>query len=306
MSLNIIFMGTPDFAVPILSTIFKSKHKILSVYTQNPKKSSRGQKINKSPVHKLSQELGLYIRHPDQLEEKKEIEYIKKLNPDVVVIVAYGKIIPSKILEIENIKFINIHASLLPRWRGAAPIQRSIIEMDHETGISIMKVVPELDAGPFLIQEKIKIDKHDNYISLSQKLSSLGSKLILKSFDLIESNNFNLTNQDHDEATYAKKIKKSEAEIDWNIPAKNLIAKINGLSPFPGAWFKHKDSRLKIINALEHDQSGEAGQILDDNLIVGCKEKSIKILSIQKEGKKILKTKDFLAGYKIKKGEKLS
>ena len=306
MSLNIIFMGTPDFAVPILSTIFKSKHKILSVYTQNPKKSSRGQKINKSPVHKLSQELGLYIRHPDQLEEKKEIEYIKKLNPDVVVIVAYGKIIPSKILEIENIKFINIHASLLPRWRGAAPIQRSIIEMDHETGISIMKVVPELDAGPFLIQEKIKIDKHDNYISLSQKLSSLGSKLILKSFDLIESNNFNLTNQDHDEATYAKKIKKSEAEIDWNIPAKNLIAKINGLSPFPGAWFKHKDSRLKIINALEHDQSGEAGQILDDNLIVGCKEKSIKILSIQKEGKNILKTKDFLAGYKIKKGEKLS
>ncbi len=306
MSLNIIFMGTPDFAVPILSTIFKSKHKILSVYTQNPKKSSRGQKINKSPVHKLSQELGLYIRHPDQLEEKKEIEYIKKLNPDVVVIVAYGKIIPSKILEIENIKFINIHASLLPRWRGAAPIQRSIIEMDHETGISIMKVVPELDAGPFLIQEKIKIDKHDNYISLSQKLSSLGSKLILKSFDLIESNNFNLTNQDHDEATYAKKIKKSEAKIDWNIPAKNLIAKINGLSPFPGAWFKHKDSRLKIINALEHDQSGEAGQILDDNLIVGCKEKSIKILSIQKEGKKILKTKDFLAGYKIKKGEKLS
>ena len=306
MSLNIIFMGTPDFAVPILSTIFKSKHKILSVYTQNPKKSRRGQKINKSPVHKLSQELGLAIRHPDQLEDIKEIEYIKKLNPDVVVIVAYGKILPSKILEIGNIKFINIHASLLPKWRGAAPIQRSIIEMDHETGISIMKVVPELDAGPFLIQEKIKIDKYDNYISLSQKLSLLGSKLILKSFDLIESYNFNLTNQNHDEATYAKKIKKSEAEIDWNIPAKNLIAKINGLSPFPGAWFKHKNSRLKIINALECDQSGEVGQILDDNLMVGCKEKSIKILSIQKEGKKILKTKEFLAGYKIKKGEKLS
>ena len=204
MSLNIIFMGTPDFAVPILSTIFKSKHKILSVYTQNPKKSRRGQKINKSPVHKLSQELGLAIRHPDQLEDIKEIEYIKKLNPDVVVIVAYGKILPSKILEIGNIKFIHIHASLLPKWRGAAPIQRSIIEMDHETGISIMKVVPELDAGPFLIQEKIKIDKYDNYISLSQKLSLLGSKLILKSFDLIESNNFNLTNQNHDEATYAK------------------------------------------------------------------------------------------------------
>ena len=229
----------PDFSVTILSTIFKSKHKILSVYTQNPKKSRRGQKINKSPVHKLSQELGLAIRHPDQLEDIKEIEYIKKLNPDVVVIVAYGKILPSKILEIGNIKFINIHASLLPKWRGAAPIQRSIIEMDHETGISIMKVVPELDAGPFLIQEKIKIDKYDNYISLSQKLSLLGSKLILKSFDLIESNNFNLTNQNHDEATYAKKIKKSEAEIDWNIPAKNLIAKINGLS-LSGVRFKHK------------------------------------------------------------------
>ena len=158
---------------------------ILSVYTQNPKKSRRGQKINKSPVHKLSQKLELAIRHPDHLEDIKEIEYIKKLNPDVVVIVAYGKILPSKkFLALKILNFINIHASLLPKWRGAAPIQRSIIEMDNETGISIMKIVPELDAGPFLIQEKIKIDKYDNYISLSQKLSLLGSKLILKSFDL--------------------------------------------------------------------------------------------------------------------------
>ena len=305
MSLKLIFMGTPEFAVPILISLYKSKHDILSVYTQSPKKSNRGQKINISPIHKISNELGLNVRHPDKLN-KEEIDHIKKLSPNIAVVVAYGKLIPSDLLNISNIKFINIHPSLLPRWRGAAPIQRSIIEMDSVTGVSIMKIIPELDAGPYLLQEKIKIEKKDNYISLSKKLSLLASELILKSLEMIEQNNFILTNQDKSKVTYAKKIEKKESEIIWNIDAKSLIAKINGLSPYPGAWFKHKGKRFKIIKAEEFDQSGTAGQVLDDNLTIGCKYKSIKILSLQKEGKKILNVKEFLAGYKISKGEKLN
>ena len=186
MALKLLFMGTPEFAVPILKKLNNSEHQILSVYTQPPRKSQRGQKINKSHVQEFCEKNRISLRCPENLKDKVEIDYLKNLSPDVVIVVAYGQILPSEILEISNIKFLNIHASLLPKWRGAAPIQRSIIEMDKETGISIMKIVPKLDAGPYLIQEKIKIDKNDNYISLSKKLSLLGSEMILKSLKLIE------------------------------------------------------------------------------------------------------------------------
>lgn len=306
MSLKLIFMGTPEFALPILKSIHNSDHKILTIYTQPPKKSKRGQKINYSPVHKLAEEIKVNVRHPENLNNEIEFDFIKSLKPDVVIVVAYGKIIPSKILNIKNIKFINIHASILPRWRGAAPIQRAIIEMDGETGISIMKIVDKLDAGPFMMQEKIKIGSKDNFASISNKLSTLGSKLILKSLKLIEEQNYSFIEQDEKKVTYAKKIEKSESKINWNVSSKKLIAKLNGLSPNPGVWFKHNNSRLKIIEATEVDQSGEVGKILDDQLTIACKEKAIKVLSIQKEGKKILSTKEFLIGHKIKKGEKLN
>ena len=305
MALKIIFMGTPSFAVPILESILNSQHHILAVYTQNPKKGDRGQKIKISPIHYFAKEKKIAVRSPKNLD-KEEMMFIQKLNPDVIVVVAYGKIIPPEYLKIKNIKFINIHASLLPKWRGAAPIQRSLMEMDEETGISIMKIIPKLDSGPFLLQEKIQIKKSDNYDSLSAKLANLGSRLIIKSLNLIETNNFKLIDQDETKATYARKINKKESKIDWNIPAKKLIAKINGLSSFPGAWFEHKKKRIKILEALEVDQTGETGEILDDNLTIACKEKAIQVLSVQKEGKKILKTKEFLSGYLVRKGEKLT
>ena len=305
MALKIIFMGTPSFAVPILESILNSQHHILAVYTQNPKKSDRGQKIKISPIHYFAKEKKIAVRSPQNLD-KEEMMFIQKLNPDIIVVVAYGKIIPPEYLKIKNIKFINIHASLLPKWRGAAPIQRSLMEMDEETGISIMKIIPKLDSGPFLLQEKIQIKKSDNYDSLSAKLANLGSRLIIKSLNLIETNNFKLIDQDETKATYARKINKKESKIDWNTPAKKLIAKINGLSPFPGAWFEHKKKRIKILEALEVDQTGETGEILDDNLTIACKEKAIQVLSVQKEGKKILKTKEFLSGYLVRKGEKLT
>ena len=210
-----------------------------------------------------------------------------------VVVVAYGQIIPDSFLNIKDLIFLNIHASLLPRWRGAAPIQRSLMEMDTETGISIMKIIPKLDAGPFMLQEKISINEGDNFSLLSKKLSETGANLIVDALSLFKKNEVNFINQDEKNVTYAKKINKREAKINWNKPAKKIIAEINGLHPFPGAWFEHKGNRIKIIEAEKTENTGREGEVLSDDLIIGCKEKSIKIKLIQKEGKKILKTSRF-------------
>jgi methionyl-tRNA formyltransferase len=306
MSEKIIFMGTPTFSVPILKSLYESTYEIVTVYTQPPKKKFRGQKIIKSPVHIESIKLNIPIKCPDKLNIDEDLNFIKNSKVKYVVVVAYGQIIPEKILNIENVIFLNIHASLLPRWRGAAPIQRSIIEMDKTTGISIMKIVPKLDAGPYMAQEKIKIEQYDSFISLSKKLSIIGSELIIKSLNQLKDNKANFIEQDESKITYAKKIDKKDSQINWNIPAKNIIANINGLNPFPGVWFKHLKTRIKIIEAVEVEKNGRPGGVLDSNLTVGCKENAIKILSIQKEGKNVLDTKSFLTGYQIKKGEILN
>ena len=303
MSLKIIFMGTPNFSIPILDSLLNSKHKILCIYTQSPKKKNRGQKENYTPVHEFAKKKKIGIRFPEILDTDEEINFIKKNKPDIVIVVAYGKIIPAKFLNIENVKFINVHASLLPKWRGAAPIQRSIMNSEKETGISIMKITPELDAGPYMLQEKIPIEKKDDYESLSNKLSNLGSKLIIKSLDFIEKGDFKFTEQDNLIATYAKKIDKTESKIEWGKPADNILAKVKGLSPFPGAWFLHKNNRLKIIKAEKISKNGKIGEILSDDFVIGCGSEAIKIIAIQKEGKKVLNISSFLSGYKIKKGE---
>ena len=303
---KIIFMGTPNFSVLSLKSLFNSNYKIVAVFTQPPKKKSRGQKIIKSPVHLESIKLNIPVRHPNSLNNDEDFNFIKNSKIKYVVVVAYGQIIPEKILNISNIIFLNIHASLLPRWRGAAPIQRSIIEMDKITGVSIMKIAPKLDVGPYMMQEKIKIEKKDNFISLSKKLSILGSELIIKSLDKLKNEKENFVQQDENEVTYAKKIEKKESEVNWNVPAKNLIARINGLNPFPGVWFKHRKTRIKIIEAVEVNQIGKTGEVLDTNLTIGCKNNAIKIILIQKEGKNVLNTESFLTGYKIKKGEILN
>ena len=305
MSDKIIFMGTPAFSVPILKSLYNSNYKIEAVYTQPPKKKSRGQKIEQSPVHQESIKLNIPVRCPGILNNDEDFYFIKNSGVRHIVVVAYGQIISEKILNIPNIIFLNIHASLLPKWRGAAPIQRSIIAMDKITGITIMKIVPKLDAGPYMMQEAIKIENKDNFTILSKKLSMLGSKLILEAFEKIKNKSAYFKEQDESVATYATKVKKKESIIDWNTSAKELIAKINGLNPSPGAWFEHLKTRIKIIKAKEVNQEGNIGEVLDNELTIGCKDKAIKILSIQKEGKKVLDSKSFLAGYKIKKGELL-
>ena len=303
MTLKIIFMGTPDFAVPILKSIHDSKHNVIEVFTQSPKKKNRGQKVSNSPIHEYAADLKISVRHPTSLNNNNEIEHIKNLKPDIVVVVAYGQILPSSLLNLKNILFINVHASLLPRWRGAAPIQRAIMNMDIETGISIMKIEPKLDTGPVMMQSKIKIDPYINCEELSKKMSMIGAKLILDALKLIDEDKAKFIPQNKSGVTYAKKILKHEAKINWDVDAKSIIAKINALHPNPGCWFDFDGSRIKIIKAKEVFAQGKPGEIINKNFTVGCSERAIQILELQKEGKRIVTTKEYLKGNTLEIGK---
>ena len=305
MALKIIFMGTPEFSIPILKSIYETNNKILEVYTQPPKKKNRGQKIINSPIHEYSKKLGIPVRNPIIFDDK-EIDHIEILKPDLIIVVAYGKILPKKLLKLENILFINVHASLLPKWRGAAPIQRAIMNMDHETGVSIMKIVPKLDAGPVLIQSKIKITKEINLKELSDKMSELGAKLILDTLKLVENKKVNFIEQNESEATYAKKIEKIETRINWKDDAGKILAKINAFCPNPGCWFELDGIRMKIIKAKEIIIKGAPGTILDEKLTIACFRNAIQIIELQKEGKQKMTTNEFLRGNKIKIGQSLN
>ena len=298
-------MGTPKFAVPILEIINNSVHEVVAVYSQPAKKAKRGQKIVVSEIEEKSKNLSLNLRTPIKLDNN-EYSYLKAINPDIVVVVAYGKIIPKIFLDIPKFGFINLHASLLPKWRGAAPIQRAIMNCDKETGISYMKIEEDLDAGPYMLQVKTLINEDTNYKQLNEKLSNIGAKSIIKCLNLIFDNKAKFINQDNSKVTYAEKIKKSEAKIIWSETANKIVAKINGLNPFPGAWFEYENSRFKIIKAKIIKENSEVpGKVLNDKLLVSCGENAIKILEIQKEGKSVLKIDDFLSGNKIPIGAKL-
>ena len=256
-------------------------------------------------MHIFSENEGIDVR-TNKLSDKKEFEAFIALKADLVVVIAYGQIIPEMYLKIPNLIFLNVHASLLPKWRGAAPIERAILSKESETGISIMKIEKKLDAGPFIKQVKVKIDKDSTSGELVKKLSIIGAEALKESIDLVSLKKANFIKQNEKEATYANKIEKSESEIKWNLSANKIVSKINALNPSPGAWFYHKGTRLKIIQAEVSDLKGVAGKILDDKLIIGCLKSSLKVKLIQKEGKKILNTKEFLSGYKIKKNDVLN
>ncbi len=306
MSYKILFMGTPNFAVPILKSLHESYHEVLEVYTQPPKKKNRGQKISFSPVHQYSNRLNIPVRNPLTLKSQEEIKHLKKIKPDIVIVVAYGKILPVEFLNLKNILFINIHASLLPKWRGAAPIQRAIMNCDTTTGISIMKIVPKLDAGPILMKSTIEITKEINYEKLSSQMSKLGAKLILDSLELIKKNKAKFVPQNEDEATYAKKIQKTESKINWNKEAKNIVAKINALYPNPGSWFEINGTRIKIIKAIEVKTEGSPGEVINEEFTVGCFKNAVKILELQKEGKNKTSAAEFLRGNKLEVGSNIS
>ena len=303
---KIVFMGTPLFAVPILKSIFRKGYEIPLVYTQPPSKSNRGYKLSKSPIHIFCEENNLSIRTPEnfnKIEDEKKV--LEKIEADMALVVAYGQILPESILNVCKKGFINIHASLLPKLRGAAPIQRSIMNLDNETGISIMQINGKLDQGKVYSQHKIKINKDDNAEDLSLKLSNLAAEKIIDDIESIFENKKKFLEQDHSKATYANKIKKEEGRIDWNDHAEKIIGKINGLYPTPGAWFYFEGSRYKILRASMSKNSATPGIVIDDDIEVSCGTNSIKILEIQREGKKIQNIKDFILGTKIKQGVNL-
>ena len=296
-------MGTPIFAVPILKSLYQNGYPISVVYTQPPQRSQRGQKINKSAVQGMSETLSIDFRTPSTLKNNnEEYEYLKKLEADIAIVVAYGQIIPKEILSLTKKGFINIHASLLPKWRGAAPIQRSIMSLEKYTGISIMKINKNLDTGPICNSYKVDILPNDNAEIISSKLSFIASQKILSNIDDIFDEKVEFKDQLHNEATYANKIEKSEGKIDWKNSAQKIIGKINGLYPSPGAWFVYKGERYKILKAELGDGKGKVGDILSDYLEICCNSNSIKVLEIQRQGKRPQNINEFMLGSKIKKG----
>ncbi len=304
MAKKIIFMGTPMFAVPILKSLYQNGFPINLVYTQPPQKSHRGQRINKSPIQGISETLNIDFRSPISLKNNgEEREFFKSIDADLVIVVAYGQMIPKEFLSFSKKGFINIHASILPKWRGAAPIQRSIMNLDSETGISIMKINEELDCGPISNTYKIKLDQNLNAQDVSERLSFLAAEKILENVDDILDGKSKFTDQDHSKATYAKKIIKSEGQINWDDDAPKIIGKINGLFPSPGAFFSFNGERYKILKACIGNGIGKVGEVLTNNLEIACgNNKSIKILEIQREGKKVQKIGEFMLGTQIKKG----
>tara|TARA_B100000424_G_scaffold269289_1_gene265905 strand:- start:136 stop:1065 length:930 start_codon:yes stop_codon:yes gene_type:complete len=306
MQKKIAFMGTPIFAVPILKNIYQNGYEVSVVYTQPPRKSNRGQKFEKSPIHSFAETISFDVRTPDKLNDNNsEYEYFKSLNLDLVIVVAYGIIIPKNFLSLSKQGFINLHASLLPKWRGAAPIQRSIMSQDKETGISVMKINEKLDEGDISHIFKINIEENENAQTLSDRLSALASDKISEVIDSIIDKEVNFKQQDHSQATYAKKVKKIEGLIDWNDRAENIIGKINGLYPFPGGYFIFKGERYKILKAQLSFNKDKAGKVISNDLEISCGENSIKILEIQREGKKPQKINEFLLGSQIQKGTNL-
>ena len=304
MANKIIFMGTPMFAVPILKSLYQNGYPISNVYTQPPQKSQRGHRINKSPVQGIAETLNLKFRTPKFLKgNNEEYEYFKKKDVDLVVVVAYGQIIPKEFLSLSKKGFINIHASILPNWRGAAPIQRSIMNLDTETGVSIMKIVEKLDSGPVCNTYKINLENNLNAMEIGEKLSSLAADKILENIDNILDGKAKFIEQDHSKATYASKIQKSEGKIDWNESAQIIIGKINGLYPSPGAFFEHNGERYKILKADAGNGLGNPGEVVSNYLEIACgKNQSIKISKIQRQGKKPQNISEFMLGSQIKKG----
>ena len=308
MPKKIIFMGTPMFAVPILKSLYLNGFPINLVYTQPPQKSHRGQKINKSPIQNLSESLKINFRSPRTLKDNvEEYEFLKKIDADLSIVVAYGQIIPKEFLKLVKKGFINIHASILPKWRGAAPIQRAIMNLDKEIGISIMKINEDLDSGPTSNIYKLKLDQRHNAIQVSETLALLAADKILDVVNEIFDGKSKFIDQDNSKATYAKKITKNEGQIDWKSDALNIIGKINGLYPYPGAFFNFNGQRYKILKAEIGNGVGKNGEVISDDLEIACGgEKSIKVLEIQREGKKVQRIGEFILGSQIIRGSIIS
>lgn len=300
--MRLIFMGTPEFAVPALNALVQNKHEILSVYTQPPRPAGRGKKHKISSVHKCADNLDLLVKSPPRLNTKEIVNEISEVNPDLIVVVAYGQILPEEILKIPRFGCLNIHASLLPRWRGAAPIHRAIMSGDKHTGVSIMNMDLGLDTGPIIKKEIVPILSNDTTSSLSEKLANIGSEILIEVIANFTGENIK---QSESGITYANKIQKSETKIDWSLTAEEIDYFIRGLSHTPGAWTIHNGTRLKLLLSEIINDQGPVGQITQEG-VVFCGENAIRILNIQRPGKLMQDWSSFIRGYKINSYDVLS
>lgn len=311
MALRVIFMGTPEFSAATLQAVADAGHEIATVYSQPPRPAGRrGLELTKSPVHLLGESLGVEVRTPTSLKGEDEQAAFAALDADVAVVVAYGLLLPKAILEGTRLGAFNGHASLLPRWRGAAPIQRAIMAGDAETGMMIMKMDVGLDTGPVALTERVAIGPDMTAGALHDALMGAGASLMVEALAQLEAGTLTLTPQDEDGATYAKKIDKAETRIDWSQAASDVHNRIRGLSPFPGAWcemeFGGKAERVKLLGSTLADGNGAPGTVLDDALTIACGTGAVRLTELQRAGGKALVATDFLRGAKLAKGEVLS
>ncbi|MES2905553.1 MAG: methionyl-tRNA formyltransferase [Pseudomonadota bacterium] len=305
MPLRLIFMGTPDFAVPALGAVLGSGHEVEAVYTRAPKPAGRGKHETKSPVHVFAEKNGLPVFTPASLKTDDELEQLRTLQPDVIVVVAYGMLLPQSVLDVPQFGCLNLHASLLPRWRGAAPIQRAIMAGDNESGVMVMKMEAGLDTGPVAMVEKTNIAADMTAGELHDSLARLGSDLLPRALSALERDALTFTQQAEDGVIYAKKIEKAESRIDWSQPAQDVHNHIRGLSPFPGAWFEYQGERIKVLRSRVATGIGGAGTVLDDQLTVACGGGAVQLITLQRAGKQPMNAEELLRGFSIPAGEKL-
>ena len=301
MALRLAFMGTPDFAVPTLAELVAQGHDVAAVYSQPPRPKGRGLGTDPSPVHKFALGAGLEVRTPVTLKDAEQQELFRALAIDAAIVVAYGLLLPKPILDAPKLGCFNLHGSLLPRWRGAAPIQRAIMAGDTETGIMVMRMEEGLDTGPVLMAERTPVGRK-TYGELHDELARLGADLMVRALSALERGSITEQPQPADGATYAKKILKEEARIDWTKPAHEIDCLIRGLSPAPGAWCEVKGERLKILYAEPVSGSGASGTLIDDKLTVACGDGALRLVRLQRAGKSVMTAEELLRGFALPRG----
>ncbi|MBC8013092.1 MAG: methionyl-tRNA formyltransferase [Methyloceanibacter sp.] len=307
--MRIVFMGTPDFAVPALRAMLDAGHEVVAVYTQPPRAAGRGMALRKSPVNEVAEQAGLIVLTPARLKSPEEQERFSAFRADAAVVVAYGLILPRAILEATPHGAFNLHASLLPRWRGAAPINRAIMAGDSETGVSIMRITEGLDAGPVCLESRLWIGPDMTAGELHDALAAKGAALMVEALAELERGGLDCKPQPDEGVTYAHKLDSAEARIDWSLPAREVHNLIRGLSPHPGAWFEvevnGKPERIRALRAVLARGSGAPGTLLDERLTIACGEGALRLTDVQRAGKRPMPADSFLRGVKLRAGLRL-
>jgi len=306
VALRILFMGTPDFAMPTLAALHEAGHALVGVRCQPPRRAGRGKQPRPSPVQAAAERLALAVETPTSLKDPAAQDAIAALRPDIIVVVAYGLILPQAVLDIPRLGAVNLHASLLPRWRGAAPIQRAIMAGDRETGATIMMMEAGLDTGPILLQETIAIGPDETAGQLHDRLATAGADLMVSALDGLAAGQLAAQPQPAAGVTYAEKISKAEARLDFAEPATELKRRIQGLNPVPGAWFEVDGERVKVHAAVTVDgPEAKPGTLLDDQLTVACGSGALRLTSVQRQGKAVVTAAEFLRGFPLQPGRRI-